>query len=73
VTSPLLRARDVAKLLSISEAMVYALAKTGKLPPTTFQAWQGKRSTVRFTAAAVQSFIDTHTNPSPERGRHTEV
>lgn len=61
MTGPLLRARDVAKILSVSEAMVYALAKTEKLRPTTFQAWAGKRSTIRFTETAVQTFIAEHT------------
>ena len=61
MTPPLLRARDAAKLLSISEAMVYALAKAGKLTPTVFQAWTGKRSTIRFTVQAVEDFIRQHT------------
>lgn len=62
MTAPLLiRARDAAKLLAVSEATIYQLAKVGKLTPTIFQAWSGKRGTVRFTEAAIQAFIAEHT------------
>jgi len=60
----LLKARDVARLLGgISEAMVYALAKTGRLQSVRFAAWPGKakQSTVRFTPEAVERFITEHT------------
>jgi len=64
--SPLLRARDTAKLLSVSEATIYHLAKVGKLTPTTFQAWTGKRQTVRFAEQSVADFIREHTGGAAE-------
>ena len=59
--TPLLRSRDVAKLLGISEAMVLVLSRTGKLPSVRFHAWPGKTGTVRFTQEAVREFIEKHT------------
>ena len=68
MTSPLLKAKAVSiRLGGISEAMVYQLAKTGKLPCVKFQAWPGKRSTIRFTEGAVQAFIAEHTAKEPGR------
>jgi predicted site-specific integrase-resolvase len=70
MTSPLLRPQQVADLLGVSTAMVYALARSGKLAATTFSAWPvkegGKRrgkytGTIRFTEKSVEDFIRENT------------
>jgi len=61
--TPLLKPRDVARLLGVTETTVLGLAKSGKLPSVRFQTWAGKsdRGTVRFTPEAIQQFIEEHT------------
>lgn len=62
MTSPLLKAKDVGRDLGgISDSMVYQLAKAGKLKAVVFQAWPGKRGTIRFRPEDVQAFIEEHT------------
>jgi hypothetical protein len=70
MTTPLLRPQQVADTLGVSTAMVYALARCGKLAATTFSAWPAKEGgkrrgsysgTVRFTEEAVSDFIKANT------------
>jgi len=65
VTAPLLRPRDVARILAISEASVYELVKSKKLIAVTFQAWEPRKSpnraTVRISETSVADFIQANT------------
>ena len=61
MTSPLLRARDVAKAPPRLRGDGVRAGEDGEAPSTAFQAWEGKRNTVRFTSAAVERFIAEHT------------
>jgi len=67
--SSLPSARDVGKVLGVSSAMVYELARSGKLPSVRFQAWAGGRETVRFRWEDVQAFIEGHLTQGKGAGR----
>ncbi|GAB4366811.1 MAG: hypothetical protein Kow00128_10600 [Deltaproteobacteria bacterium] len=57
MTSPLLRAEDVARTLQTSRQTVYNLAKAGALPAIRFATKPG-RETVRFREEDVTAFIE---------------
>ena len=53
----LLTARQVAELLSLRPATIYAAAARGELPSVTL--WKGRRrSLIRFRREDIQAFID---------------
>jgi excisionase family DNA binding protein len=56
MTSPLLRPRDVARLLVVSEQTVRNLARAGVLRAVTFKSC-GSKWTVRFRAEDVEEFV----------------
>ena len=60
MTAPLLRARDFARRLGVTEVTVYNLVRAGKVSAVLFSTRPG-RQTVRFTEEAVQEFIRQHT------------
>lgn len=68
--SPLLRARDVAKILCVSETTVRNLVAEDRLQAVRFRARPGEkgdRMTIRFRAEDLEEFIMA--NLSPAEGR----
>jgi excisionase family DNA binding protein len=64
MTTPLLRAEQVAEILGVSRTTVYNLVAAGQILAVCFRARPGKkkdRLTIRFTEQAVQEFISAHT------------
>ncbi len=55
-SSPLLRARDVGKILGLSDQGVLNLVRGGRLTAVIFRAG-GRRDTFRFRPADVEAFI----------------
>ena len=51
---PLLRAKDVAKILDISESYAYRLFQSGEIPSVHFNR------SVRVRPKDIQDFIDKH-------------
>jgi len=55
----LLRSEEVGRILGVSRAGVYNLARSGILPHVAFKT-RGDRFTIRFRAVDVDSFIQGH-------------
>ena len=68
----LLTVREVAALLRLSEASVYLMATSGKLP--SLRVGNG-RGSIRFRAKDIDQFLDgsqtAQPRPRPTRERHT--
>lgn len=64
--TPLLSAKEVAKILNVSVPLIYKMAGNGQLRTCSFVAESapGKRSkkTVRFTKEDIEKFIQEHSN-----------
>ncbi len=70
MTAPpeLLRAEDVGRILGITRAGAYNLAKAGVIPHVAFKS-KGDRFTIRFRQQDVDAFISGHLRVAHEVGR----